>query len=76
MLGTLTPVFRPAEGLVELESRPPSSQHVTSDGGCDGGTQYQHDLAWDRAPPAASVSQPLVTQNTKLFIDCHLLPDC
>ena len=47
--------------LVVLASRPPSSQHVTSDGGRDGETQYQHDLAWDRAPPAASVSEPLVT---------------
>ena len=47
--------------LVVLASQPPSSQHVTSDGGRDGGTQYQHDLAWDRAPPAASVSEPLVT---------------
>ena len=49
--------------VVLAVSRPPSSpsQHVTSDGGCDGGTQYQHDLAWDRAPPAASVSEPLVT---------------
>lgn len=47
--------------LVVLASQPPSSQHVTSDGGRDGETQYQHDLAWDRAPPAASVSEPLVT---------------
>ena len=70
--------FRPRL-LVVLVSRPPSSQHVTSDGGCDGGTQYQHDLAWDRAPPAASVSEPLVTPdsdlgNTKLLdlIYCNL----